>query len=623
MGGPGARDGPAVRMKLCPECEGEFPDELSRCPSDGEALIQLPPRDDLVGEVLDGRYRLEERIGSGGMGAVYRGIQEPVGRAVAVKVLRQELASDKSVVARFFNEARVISGLRHANTVTLYDFGQSASGRLYIAMEYLRGEPLDIVLARGRLRLAEIVEIVDQVCQSIEEAHGLGIIHRDLKPDNVFIDRVGPRSIVKVLDFGIAKVPDPQGYVTQTGTVFGTPAYMSPEQAQGFELDVRSDIYALGVVLYEMITGAPPFRGSSPVRVALKHVTEIPSPVADHSRVGALPPALAELVMQMLAKRADDRPATITEVRERLVAVARNLPGLVVEAPSPTHDMPSVRVALGAEEFGLASDAGDAGPTRPDPDGGATLYEPWRAGDDDAGDSGDHEGSENAGETAFFDSLAVARAADDDATRIVPPAIGRGGARRRTAPAAVLAVALLVAAGVALAVVSLGGDGAAGGAGAGSEVGATRAPESGAGAEAEATASRATEDASDAEPAPPAPIAEVDWLAEGAGRLAEAVDAARLRERVVRATRGVAAAAAAAAAEQERAEEQARAAVEPRRERTPRTGRERPRAPEVPEAPEAPETGGDGDGQAIAPIDGPRPRRIPVQLQPPVTLPDP
>ena len=303
-------------MKLCPLCEAEYEDDVVRCPSDNETLVYLRDQEDnLVGEVLNGRYRLVEKIGEGGMGSVYRGIQEPVERPVAIKVLRSDLASNKEVVRRFFNEARVVSRLRHPNTVTLYDFGQSAAGDLYIAMEFLTGKCLGTHISEGQLTLPEVLEIVDQVCQSLEEAHNSGIVHRDLKPDNIFIDRVGSGNIVKVLDFGIAKVTHSSDNLTKTGTIFGTPAYMSPEQAQGHHIDTRSDIYTLGIVLYEMLAGEPPFVAENPMQVALRQVTTAPRPIMDMSRLRPLPLKLSGLVIAMLEKEASQRPVAARSCR--------------------------------------------------------------------------------------------------------------------------------------------------------------------------------------------------------------------------------------------------------------------------------------------------------------------
>ena len=319
-------------VKLCPLCEAEYGDEVVRCPNDNETLVILRERtDDLAGQVLNGRYQLLEKIGEGGMGSVYRGLQEPVGRKVAVKVLRSDLATDKEVVRRFFNEARVVSRLRHPNTVTLYDFGQSSDGDLYIAMELMTGLSLSSTLEDRQLDLPEILEITDQVCQALEEAHDNGIVHRDLKPENIFIDRVGSHHMVKVLDFGIAKVPDAAAHLTRTGTVFGTPQYMSPEQAQAHHVDHRADIYTLGVVLYEMLAGAPPFTSDNPMQVALKHVTAYPEPIIDMSRVRPLPKALSALVMDMLEKDPSQRPQTIKEVRTRIIRLAQETPGVTVE----------------------------------------------------------------------------------------------------------------------------------------------------------------------------------------------------------------------------------------------------------------------------------------------------
>ncbi|MEZ4409440.1 MAG: serine/threonine-protein kinase [Polyangiales bacterium] len=288
------------------------------CPADGRRTVdrdewEAASHDALLGETLAGRYTVVGRLGSGGMGTVYRAEQAPIGREVALKVLRRELGRDPETVARFHREAKALSHLRHPNTVAILDFGQTDDGLLYLAMERLEGEMLSTRLKRvGALDVDAALRVAMGVLRSLDEAHAAGIIHRDLKPDNIFLARVHGRpdddEVVKVVDFGIAKFrqrEDPAGLdaiSTQEGTVFGTPRYMSPEQAQGRPLDGRSDLYAVGVLLFHMITGEPPFTEDDAVVVMAHHIRTSP-PRLRESVAQVLPPSLDALVASAMAKR--------------------------------------------------------------------------------------------------------------------------------------------------------------------------------------------------------------------------------------------------------------------------------------------------------------------------------
>ena len=292
-----------------------------------------------VGELLDadgdpflglgvaGRFVIIGRLGSGSMGNVYRARQESMARDVAIKILRGDRALDTLAKARFAREARAMSLLASPHTVTVFDFGEipdpsgdelGADASLYLAMELLEGESLGARLKRrGRLPPSEAARITRQALLSLAEAHDKGIIHRDLKPDNVFLASAlapSPTEIVKVLDFGIAKVKsEPTGVdalETQAGTVFGTPRYMSPEQAQGKELDVRSDLYTLGVLLYHMLVGKPPFVDDDAVVVMARHIKSIPVAPIEAAPDAGIGSALSALVMRALAKDPEERPAT-------------------------------------------------------------------------------------------------------------------------------------------------------------------------------------------------------------------------------------------------------------------------------------------------------------------------
>ena len=337
-------------LSFCPECEREFSGDQDTCPEDGARLVIISRKEDtLVGQTIDQRYVLERRIGEGGMGAVYIARQLAVDRKVAIKILRRQLADDATAVKRFFHEAKIVSKLRHPNTITLYDFGQSKEGLLYIAMEYMTGRALDEFLENSELNFTEILEITDQVCQSLAEAHSAGIVHRDLKPENIFIDRVGSRNIVKVLDFGIAKVQGVKSNLTLTGTVFGTPAYMSPEQAQGFELDRRTDLYSLGVVLYEMLCGRLPYPGESAMKMAMAHILEPIPDLDENTLFQPLPEALSDLLGQMLAKDRDDRPESADVVRDTVLGITRTIDEATTPVLTPRLEQrkPTKTVAAG------------------------------------------------------------------------------------------------------------------------------------------------------------------------------------------------------------------------------------------------------------------------------------
>lgn len=271
------------------------------------------PDDVLVGRAIDnGKYVVEELIGEGGMGKVYRGRNTRTESPVAIKTLIPNLVSDDSLVQRFEIEAKAASNLSHPNTISIYDFGREGDV-LFMVMELLTGESLDSLMTReGALPAERVVSIVRQVCKSLDEAHGAGLVHRDIKPDNIFLNRVAGQDEdhVKVLDFGVAKLQDKQfgnATLTQAGMIFGTPRYMSPEQARAFPLDGRSDIYALGVVMYEALTGSPPFTADDPVGVLIKHVNEPPTPFATMNPAAPDMPEVEAVVMRCLAKDPDDR----------------------------------------------------------------------------------------------------------------------------------------------------------------------------------------------------------------------------------------------------------------------------------------------------------------------------
>jgi beta-lactam-binding protein with PASTA domain len=265
--------------------------------------------------VFGRRYRVTERIGTGGMADVYKAVDETLGRTVAVKVLHQRLADDPDFVQRFRHEASAAANLSHPGIVNIYDYGVE-SGTYYIVMELIRGTDLKaVVKQRGPIDPLKVADYGAQAAAALSVAHGYGIIHRDIKPQNIVLT---PDETIKVMDFGIARAVDSDS--TQTGSVLGTAQYVSPEQAQGRKLGPESDLYSLGVVLYELATGKPPFEGDTPVSVALKHVNEEPVPPRQINP--AIPPALEAVIVKAMQKDPTRRYRSAEEMREDLLRVA-------------------------------------------------------------------------------------------------------------------------------------------------------------------------------------------------------------------------------------------------------------------------------------------------------------
>ncbi len=303
---------------------------LAAAPARHAVRPAAQPLENLIGRTLNHRYLVEDKIGEGGFGAVFRGKQIATGREVALKILHPHNVSDQTIVARFRREAEACSKLRDPHTVTTYDFDETPDGILYLAMELLRGQSLHHVQkAQGPLGVARVLKIMDQVAASLTEAHANGIVHRDMKPENVFIETRDGEDQVKVLDFGIAKVITDERSapaLTAVGQTLGTLEFMSPEQLRGQKLDGRSDLYALGMMAYEMLTGSLPFTSAkSPIDIINFHMRqEPPAPSTLNPKV-AIPAVVDAIIVKMVAKDRDKRFADAPALREEIARTQRAL----------------------------------------------------------------------------------------------------------------------------------------------------------------------------------------------------------------------------------------------------------------------------------------------------------
>jgi serine/threonine protein kinase/tetratricopeptide (TPR) repeat protein len=300
-------------MRSCPQCTNSCDEAHRFCPSCGFPIgkVAASADDSLIGRMLPGGYLILELVGIGGMGRVYRAEQTNLGRTVAVKIIHPHLVGEENTAARFITEARAASRLNHPNSVGIIDFGKTPDGQLYLVMEFLRGRDLARVTHEdGALPFRRIVDLLRQTLAALAEAHNANIIHRDLKPENIILEPVrSGGDFVKVVDFGLAKMraETQQPGITSPGIVCGTPEYMSPEQARGDPLDPRSDLYAVGVILYQLITGRLPFEADSPTQVVLAHLTETPKNPQDVAPERQIPKPLVDVALKALAKDPKDR----------------------------------------------------------------------------------------------------------------------------------------------------------------------------------------------------------------------------------------------------------------------------------------------------------------------------
>jgi len=372
---------PRVSKIICPGCRTAFDADTNYCSKCGTSLRATPaavrerktepamsavpqtlanedsgPRDPLIGRVIDGRYKVLERVGSGGMGTVYKVEHQRMGKIAAMKVLHRDLAKNAEVMLRFRREAEAISKLTSAHTVQTFDFG-TADGALYLVMEYVRGDDLGAIVRRdGPLPFARVAPVFEQVCDALAEAHELGIVHRDLKPENILVvhGRDG-HDHAKVLDFGLAKLSEREETkeVTGRGAIIGTPYYMSPEQIRGEELDARSDIYSLGVVMYRVLCGEPPFQAQSPVGVLTKALTDDVVPPSRRRPDAHIPHAVDAIVARAMAKVRDDRYPTVEALKADIAEARAELSPVTPRRPLPRPAEPttSAHTRLRREDF--------------------------------------------------------------------------------------------------------------------------------------------------------------------------------------------------------------------------------------------------------------------------------
>lgn len=323
----------------CPKCETENPETQRFCGDCGTQLelseyetiptqtIETPKEELTTGSTFARRYQIIEEIGKGGMGKVYKVLDKEVNAKIALKLIKPEIAANKKIIERFRNELRLARDIAHKNVCRMYDLNKE-DGAYFITMEYVDGEDLKgLIRKMGRLSPGQAISIAKQVCDGLAEAHKLGVVHRDLKPQNIMIDRDGN---ARIMDFGIARSLRAKG-ITGSGVMIGTPEYMSPEQVEGKDTDKRSDIYSLGVILYEMVTGQVPFAGDTPFTIGVKHKSEIPQPPKE--LIAQIPNDLNSVILRCLEKDKEKRYNTVEELASELTSIEKGIPTTERVAP--------------------------------------------------------------------------------------------------------------------------------------------------------------------------------------------------------------------------------------------------------------------------------------------------
>jgi serine/threonine-protein kinase len=334
-----ADQGPASERLAtrCSKCGRSFGAAARFCPYDGEALdaTAASDGDSLIGTIVDGRFEVLSLLGEGGMGVVYRVRHRVLGREFALKALRADIAREEHLGARFLREAQSAASINHPNVCEITDFGELDGPRPYFVMELLTGDSLSAILQRDKLSIGRVVDLSEQVARALDAAHRAGVVHRDLKPDNIIVELTPTEERVKVVDFGLAQIAG-HSRLTRPGIVFGTPHYMSPEQASGGDVDQRADIYALGVMMYEMLTGRVPFEAETYMGVLSKHLyldPEPPSQVAPNRHIGAL----ETIVLRCLKKAREERFESMSELLDDLRSIVRIDAGQVSVRPGELH----------------------------------------------------------------------------------------------------------------------------------------------------------------------------------------------------------------------------------------------------------------------------------------------
>jgi serine/threonine protein kinase/tetratricopeptide (TPR) repeat protein len=313
-------DTTALSLESC-NCKQKAPEASPSPPRSKEHVVEDYKRKNNINVILDGRYELIEPIGEGGMGTVYRAKDKVLNKEFAIKVLRNDLVADETAIRRFEQEAVIASGFTHVNILSVYGHGRTVDGAPYIVMDFLEGESLGQIISReGRLEPLRAINICMQICEALAHAHMQGLIHRDLKPSNIMlINNEQCTDMVKVLDFGIAKVMPSANRetqnLTQTGELFGSPSYMSPEQCLGCNLDARSDVYSIGCLMYEMLTGKPPFVGKNPIQTVVKHLNEEAPALSRVAPKLGTPVGLESIIMRCLEKDAELRFQSMDQLR--------------------------------------------------------------------------------------------------------------------------------------------------------------------------------------------------------------------------------------------------------------------------------------------------------------------
>ncbi|MFO0694788.1 MAG: protein kinase [Polyangiales bacterium] len=354
-----------VIQGVCTRC-GQVLSSAGRCPSCDPAGVRSG-LDARIGTTIGGRYRILQRVGAGGMASVYLARHVLIDRLVAVKTLRPELARDPVQRDRFLREARAVNRIHHPNIVEITDVGETEDGVVYLVMEYVPGESLLDHLAEAPFDSRRMLDIAAQIASALSRAHEMGVIHRDLKPENVLLVPEAGRELVKVLDFGIAKITDAPS-LTGSQQLFGTPGYIAPEYVQSAKLDGRADLYSLGVLMYEMVTGVLPFDYEFPGDLLVKHVVEPPIPPS--RRNPRVEPAVEELVLRALAKNPDQRFRDAHHFLDELERVRERLGSDdswgAMGAPSPSDTEPATRVEAADTDVDLVRPGGpDRGSARP------------------------------------------------------------------------------------------------------------------------------------------------------------------------------------------------------------------------------------------------------------------